>query len=104
MAIIGGRAGLLRQLANSWWPSLGMARMGYVPAMADLDPRVPEFESTEAAERIDCWFRAKVEAMLAAAWPTIPHEQVMAYMEAILVAAEAARWLRARRTVVSRDV
>jgi predicted esterase len=46
--------------------------------MAKLDPIVSEFESDEAAEAYDKWFRAQVEAALAESGPDIPHEQVMA--------------------------
>lgn len=56
--------------------------------MACLDPRVSEFESTEAAESYDSWFRSKVEGALADTRPKLPHDQVMAEMEAIIIAAE----------------
>lgn len=59
--------------------------------MTQLDPRVSEFETTEAAESYDRWFREKVGAVLANPQPTIPHDQVMAEMEAIIVAAERRR-------------
>lgn len=59
--------------------------------MARLDPRVSEFESTEAAESYDRWFRFKVEAALADTRPGLPHDQVMAEMEAIIIAAERRR-------------
>ena len=52
--------------------------------MAKLDPRASEFDSTEAAEAYDAWFRAKVEAALADDRPSIPHDEVMAEMEAII--------------------
>jgi hypothetical protein len=45
--------------------------------MAKLDPIVSEFESDEAAEAYDVWFRAQVQAALAETGPGIPHEQVM---------------------------
>jgi len=56
--------------------------------MAKLDPRVSEFESTEIAESYDRWFRAKVETAIVDTRPKLPHDQVMAEMEAIIVAAE----------------
>ena len=59
--------------------------------MSKLDPRVSEFESTEAAEAYDAWFRAKVEAALADTRPGIPHDEVMAEMDAIIEAAERRR-------------
>jgi hypothetical protein len=45
--------------------------------MAKLDPIISEFESDEAAEAYDVWFRAKVQASLDSDEPDIPHEQVM---------------------------
>ena len=52
--------------------------------MTKLDPIVSEFESDEAAEAYDAWFRAQVEAALAETGPGIPHEQVMAEARAII--------------------
>jgi hypothetical protein len=59
--------------------------------MSQLDPRVSEFESTEAAESYDRWFRAKIERAMADTRPAIPHDQVMAKVEAIIIAAERRR-------------
>ncbi len=56
-----------------------------------LDPRVSEFETEEQAASYDRWFRAKVEAALMDDRPRIPHDQVMAEMEAIIQAAERRR-------------
>lgn len=64
--------------------------------MTKLDPRVSEFESTEVAESYDRWFRAKVETAIADARPKLPHDQIMAEMEAIIVAAERRRHDAAR--------
>ncbi|WP_294330511.1 stability determinant [uncultured Sphingomonas sp.] len=52
--------------------------------MAKLPPIESEFESTEAAEAYDAWFRAKIEKALADPRPSIPHEVVMARVQAIL--------------------
>ena len=52
--------------------------------MAKLDPIVSEFESDEAAEAYDVWFRAKVQEALDSDEPDIPHEQVMAEARAII--------------------
>ena len=46
--------------------------------MTKLDPRVSEFETTEAAGSYDRWFRAKVERAMVDTRSTIPHDQVMA--------------------------
>lgn len=59
--------------------------------MTQLDPRVAEPESTEAAEAYDAWFPAKGQKAMAERAPTIPHDQVMTEMEAIIVAAERRR-------------
>ena len=56
-----------------------------------LDPRISEFETEEAAASHDCWFRAKVEAALQDSRPQVPHDQVMAEMDAIIQAAERRR-------------
>ncbi|WP_448665224.1 stability determinant [Sphingomonas sp. CJ20] len=52
--------------------------------MTKLSPIESEFESTEAAEAYDAWFRAKVEKAMASTAPRIPHDEVMARMQAIL--------------------
>ncbi|QBG86250.1 type II toxin-antitoxin system RelB family antitoxin [Xanthomonas oryzae] len=46
-----------------------------------------EFESTEAAEDYDRWFRAKIERAVADTRPTISHDQVMAHAHAAIEAA-----------------
>jgi hypothetical protein len=56
-----------------------------------LSPIESEFATAEEAEVYDRWFRAKVQASLADKRPTIPHDQVMADMEAIIRAAELKR-------------
>ena len=52
--------------------------------MGKLDPIVSEFETEEEAEAYDRWFRAKVEASLADTRPGIPHDQVIAEIDAII--------------------
>ena len=52
--------------------------------MAKLSPIVSEFASTEEEEAYDVWFRAKVEKAMHSKEPGIPHEQVMAEMQAII--------------------
>jgi len=56
--------------------------------MPKLDPIVSEFETTEEAEAYDAWFRAKVQASLDDPRPRIPHDEVMARMDAIIGEAE----------------
>ena len=58
---------------------------------AQLSPIVSEFETQEQADSYDRWFRAKVKASLDDPRPGIPHDQVMADMEAIIEQAEARR-------------
>lgn len=55
---------------------------------AKLSPIVSEFETEEQAISYDRWFRAKVQASLAKPGPGIPHDEVMARMDAIIDAAE----------------
>lgn len=52
--------------------------------MAALSPIESEFASTEEAEAYDVWFRAKVQEALNDPSPGIPHDQVMAEMQAII--------------------
>jgi hypothetical protein len=59
--------------------------------MGKLDPIYSEFETEEDAQAYDKWFRAQVEAALASNKPRIPHEQVMAEIEAIIKKHERAR-------------
>ncbi|WP_095193488.1 antitoxin [Pseudomonas sp. Irchel 3A7] len=50
----------------------------------ELSPIVSEFETEEQAASYDRWFRAKVQASLDDPRPSIPHDQVMAEMRALL--------------------
>ena len=52
--------------------------------MTKLTPIESEFATTEEAEAYDAWFRATVEARMASDKPGIPHDQVMARMQAII--------------------
>jgi len=56
---------------------------------AVLSPLVSEFETEEQATRYAAWVKAKVQASLDDPRPGIPHDQVMAEMEAIIVEAES---------------
>lgn len=53
-----------------------------------LSPIVSEFETEEQASSHDLWFRAKVEKSLANPGPGVPHDEVMARAEAIILEAE----------------
>jgi hypothetical protein len=53
--------------------------------MAKLDPIISEFATDEDAEAYDRWFRAQVEAALAESdEDNVPHDVVMAHMQAII--------------------
>lgn len=56
-----------------------------------LSPLVSEFETTEQEASYTEWLRAKVAASLADPRPAIPHDEVMAEMDALIdqIAAEA---------------
>jgi hypothetical protein len=53
-------------------------------------PIVSEFETAEQEAAYTAWLRAKVAASLADPRPPIPHDEVMAEMDAIIAAAAAA--------------
>ena len=55
---------------------------------AVLDPIISEFETENQAASYDLWFRSKVQQALDSKASRIPHDQVMAEMEAIIVQAE----------------
>lgn len=55
--------------------------------MTKLTPIESEFPTTEDATAHDAWFRAKVERAMASTEPGIPHDQVMAEMQAIIARA-----------------
>ena len=54
-----------------------------------------EFVSAATAEAYDDWLRAKVAESLADPGPTVPHDVVMAEMDAIIAAAEARKLAKA---------
>jgi len=56
--------------------------------MPDLLPTESEFAISEDAAAYDAWFRAKVERAMASSEPGIPHDIVMAEMQAIIDRAE----------------
>lgn len=49
-----------------------------------LDPRISKFETQEQADSYDRWFRERVQRSLDDPRPGIPHDEVMAKMEAII--------------------
>ena len=51
---------------------------------AVLDPRISEFDTEEVAASYDRWFCAKVQEAIDDPRPGIPHDQVMAEVDAII--------------------
>jgi len=49
-----------------------------------LSPIESEFATVEEAEAYDRWFRAKVEAALASTQPSVPHDEAMARLRALI--------------------
>lgn len=54
--------------------------------MKTLSPVESEFETEEQAASYDRWFRARVQASLDDPRPSLPHDEVMAEMRALLKA------------------
>ncbi|MDW5501451.1 stability determinant [Pseudomonas lundensis] len=52
-------------------------------------PVVSDFETKEQAESYDRWFREKVREAMDDPRPGIPHDEVMAEMDAVIAAAQA---------------
>jgi hypothetical protein len=57
--------------------------------MNDQSPIVSEFDTPEEAAAYDKWLREKVAASLADPRPGIPHDEVMAGVQAIIDEAKA---------------
>ncbi|RMU28970.1 stability determinant, partial [Pseudomonas savastanoi] len=55
-----------------------------------------EFETDEQATSYDRWFRLQVQASLDDPSPGVPHDQVMAEMDAIIAEAEKRQQDRAK--------
>ncbi len=58
-----------------------------------LSPIGSEFETQEQAESYDRWLREKVQRSLDNPGSVVPHDEVMAKMDAIIEAAERKRRL-----------
>ncbi len=58
---------------------------------AVLSPLISEFETTEQEASYTAWLKAKVAASLADPRPAIPHDEVMAEMDALIDAIAAQR-------------
>lgn len=55
----------------------------------NLDPRISEFETIDQEASYAAWLRAKAAASLADARPAIPHDEVMAELDALIDQIEA---------------
>ncbi|MDR5900385.1 stability determinant [Halomonas vilamensis] len=60
-----------------------------------LDPIVSEFETQEQADSYNRWFRERVQRSLDDPRPGIPHDEVMAEMDALINDIEAQNRKRA---------
>ncbi len=56
---------------------------------ATLDPRIFEFETEEKSASYDRWFCAKVQEAINDTQPGVPHDQVMAEMDALIAQIES---------------
>ena len=63
---------------------------------AVLSPIVSEFETQEAADSYDVWFRAKVKKSMENQEPRIPHDQAIAQLDEEL---NRRRFIRANRSM-----
>jgi hypothetical protein len=64
------------------------ARPCYKLTMSALSPIESEFATTEDAEAYESWFRGKVRASLKDRRPSLPHDDVMVEIDAIIGEAE----------------
>lgn len=62
---------------------------------AALSPLVSEFETEEQEASHTAWLKARIQASLNDPRPNIPHDQVMAEMDAIITEAEGRRFPQA---------
>jgi hypothetical protein len=66
-------------------------RPGGLPMSTTLSPLVSEFETTEQEASYARWLQARVAASLADQRPPIPHDTVMAEMDAVIDQIESQR-------------
>jgi hypothetical protein len=64
---------------------------------AVLDPNISEFDTEEQETSYDRWIRAKVQQALDSVKPTVPHDEAVARIQALL---EQKRVANARRPLV----
>ena len=64
--------------------SFSQFRFNFAAMKTGLSPIEPEFAATEEAEAYELWFRTRVHESLDDDNPLIPHDQVMAEMQALI--------------------
>lgn len=70
-------------------------RRGDAPPADAYDPIISEFESAEDEASYERWLAARIEASRADPRPSVPHDEVVAFTEAIILRAEARQKKRA---------
>ena len=75
------RGGLIRIRATR---RCNLPPPAYLIGVNELSPIVSEFDSEEAAEEYDRWFRAKVAASLNDGLPVVAHDDAMAQVRGII--------------------
>lgn len=65
--------------------------LAYIRPVSKYSPLISEFGSAEEEAAYNEWFRKKIEASLADPRPSIPHDEVMAEIDALLEAKRAKR-------------
>lgn len=51
-----------------------------------LDPLISEFETQEQADSYDTWFRERIQRSLDDPRPSVPHDDAMARVRAVIAA------------------
>jgi len=51
-----------------------------------LDPLISEFETQEQADSYDAWFRERIQRSLDDPRPSVPHDEAMARVRAVIAA------------------
>lgn len=51
-----------------------------------LDPLISEFETQEQADSYDTWFRERIQRSLDDPRPSVPHDEAMARVRAVIEA------------------
>lgn len=57
---------------------------GFMSSPTPLDPLISEFATQEEVDSYELWLRAEVQRAIDSKKPRIPHDQVMAEMDALI--------------------